>query len=299
MQALMDGSFYFFRGYFAIPYTGETKNGTQLSGVLGFCNSLIKALNDQQVDQVICAFDESLQSGFRHQIDPNYKSNRPLADQDIKDQFEICQQIASSLGCIVLASTVYEADDLLASYRCQFDEPTLWLCKDKDLLQSMQQGDVRWDLSDKKGERQSFDVLCEQQGFHLSRMPFYQALVGDNVDCITGIKGIGHKTAQAIVKRWPNLSHLLNELDQVAELKVRGAKTLAEKISINKEQIEHNLSLTTLATDAPIINRTIDEQFKLLETSSIVVNKQTNIIDWAIDQQLPKTLINKMKQQFI
>lgn len=117
MQALLiDSSIYIFKSYFTLPEKWHADDtGYSTHALYGFANFLLELLKKQQPQFIFCAFDESLQTGFRHQLCPNYKINRELPDEALAFQLNACRQLCRVLGITEMASNQYEADDLLGA----------------------------------------------------------------------------------------------------------------------------------------------------------------------------------------
>ncbi len=108
---LIDSSIYIFRSYFALEPRWQSRDGLATEAVYGFASFLLKMLAAERPDFVAAAFDESLESGFRHRLDPGYKANRALPDEALAFQLDACRRVAEALGVVTLASPEYEADD--------------------------------------------------------------------------------------------------------------------------------------------------------------------------------------------
>lgn len=112
---LLDASIYIFRAWFGLPDNIRDARGRPVNAVLGYWRLLVQQLAQLQPDFCAAAFDESLFSGFRHQLYPAYKSNRALPDEDLAYQLDLCRLLTAHLGISCHSSTVYEADDVLAT----------------------------------------------------------------------------------------------------------------------------------------------------------------------------------------
>jgi len=117
MQAyLIDSSIYIFRSYFTLPENWQAlDSGHPTHAVYGFTAFLLDMLRSKNPEHLFCAFDESLRSGFRHQLCPDYKANRELPDEALAFQLNACRQLCRVLGVAEMASATYEADDLIGA----------------------------------------------------------------------------------------------------------------------------------------------------------------------------------------
>lgn len=252
MQALLiDSSIYIFKSYFTLPekwHADET--GYSTHALYGFANFLLELLKKQQPQFIFCAFDESLQTGFRHQLCPNYKINRELPDEALAFQLNACRQLCRVLGITEMASNQYEADDLLGAMAKQVRsaemQPVI-VTRDKDLTQIIQQGDLYWDIG--KSQPKDYKQLERELGVGCHQMADYLALVGDNSDSIAGVPGVGPKTARELLSWMPSVEHIIENSDQIGDLPIRGAAKLSDKIVDNQQQLLLSRQLATIVTD--------------------------------------------------
>jgi 5'-3' exonuclease len=260
MQAfLIDSSIYIFRSYFTLPENWRAQeSGYPTNAVYGFTAFLLDILRQKQPDYLFCAFDESLGSGFRHQLCADYKANRELPDDALAFQLDACRQLCRVLGVSEMASTIYEADDLIgavaANVREMSGQPVI-VSRDKDLTQLIQSGDLYWDFG--KSQPQTQDQLESQLELGCGQMADYLALVGDSSDNIAGVPGVGAKTAKQLLSHFRSVNDILAHLDQLQDLPVRGAKKLADKFNHHRDQVLLSRRLATIVTDieqAPNVN---------------------------------------------
>lgn len=231
---------------------------TAAKAVIRWLSSLIKSENP---DYLAVCFDESLGTGFRHLLDEGYKSSRAAADENILHQMEYVKRVLNESGVAHFASQIYEADDLIASLRsqCQCNYPelkTVVVSGDKDLGQLLiSETDVLMDYSpdprrhtvtDRDHFFSRFDVWPEQ-------FADYLALVGDSVDDIPGVPGVGPKTASKLLQHFGDLDNLLSNAEAVESLPLRGAKTLGGKILSQASRLRLNQQLTTLIEDQSLV----------------------------------------------
>jgi 5'-3' exonuclease len=260
MQAfLIDSSIYIFRSYFTLPENWRAQeSGYPTNAVYGFTAFLLDILRQKQPDYLFCAFDESLGSGFRHQLCADYKANRELPDDALAFQLDACRQLCRVLGVSEMASTIYEADDLIgavaANVREMSGQPVI-VSRDKDLTQLIQSGDLYWDFG--KSQPQTQDQLESQLELGCGQMADYLALVGDSSDNIAGVPGVGAKTAKQLLSHFRSVNDILAHLDQLQDLPIRGAKKLADKFNHHRDQVLLSRRLATIVTDieqAPNVN---------------------------------------------
>lgn len=294
---LIDSSIYIFKYYFSLTGNWQSRDGYLTNAVYGFTQFLLKFLQAEQPRYVAAAFDESLESGFRHRLSPSYKANRALPDEALAFQLDACQAVSQLLGIKSFASEEYEADDLIGSLTNRVGQEGLSsdiLSRDKDLAQLLAGAkeaagaDSMWDYG--SAEPKSAADFEAQFGIPMQRLPDYLALVGDTIDSIDGVPGIGAKTAAAILQEFNGVEAILANLDQLADLPVRGAKKLAEKIDPYAEQLRLNLQLTTICTDVSLITSLAE-----LEHNSIDMD---GFSDFCREMGLGENLIKKAQKLF-
>ena len=233
----IDASVYIFRSYFALEPRWQSRDGRPTETVYGFAAFLLKLLKQEQPGYIAAAFDESLGSGFRHRLYPDYKANRALPDEDLAFQLAACREVAEALGIPSFACDEYEADDYLATLANLAGswQRVFILSRDKDLAQLLNATTSLWDYG--YGEVLTAASFRESRGFEPALVADYLALVGDVSDNIPGVPGIGPKTATAIISRLGPVEHWLDDPDALTGIAVRGSKGLPAKIAGHREQI--------------------------------------------------------------
>jgi len=258
---LVDVSSLFFRYYFAPGRSLVNEEGWEVGALAHTVNWLVK---DEflSADVVVVAFDESLGTGFRHELDDDYKANRPLPTEDIVYQLTLLKHFCEALGYCVLASEEFEADDLLASAIASLNgfECTVH-SRDKDLRQLISA--TASVVDPVSGQVWTERALWEEMKLTPDQIPLYLALMGDSSDNITGLPGIGDKTAKALLLDCPNLPDLMSTVESGGALNVRGAKRVAETIIEYEDLIHHNLKLTELTKHAPVVVPALDRDLDL------------------------------------
>jgi len=229
------------------------ENGAPVNAVYGFCRFLTEFVERSGARHVGIAFDENLTQSFRNDIYPEYKMNRELPPQELKHQFKYCKRLAEAAGFYCIGHDRYEADDLIATmskmmrdagFRCAI------VSGDKDLAQLLQGNDFWWDFA-RDRQLDSSNIL-DKFGVPPEAIQDYLGLCGDAVDNIPGVPGVGPKTATALLQQFKSVENLYQNLDSVASMKIRGAKTLPAKLAQYKEQALLSKLLATVAYDAPI-----------------------------------------------
>ena len=250
---LIDACIYVFRAWHTMPDEFQDTDGWPVNAVQGFVRFLLDVLERQRPRHIAVAFDEALDSCFRNRLYPAYKANREPAPEELKRQFAHCKALCVALGLPVLAHTDYEADDLIgtALTHARTDgRRGVIVSADKDLSQLLLVGDEQWDYA--RNQRWNAAGVKARHGVHAHQIADYLALAGDAIDNIPGISGIGAKSAAVLLAHFGSLDALLERIDEVPFLRLRGAAQLAVRL---REQREHALlwrQLTTIALDAPL-----------------------------------------------
>lgn len=250
---LIDASIYIFRAWFSVPDSMRGENGIPVNAIYGFCRFLTEFAERSKAQYVGIAFDESLTQSFRNEIYPEYKTNRELPPEDLKRQFQYCRRLAEAAGFYCVGSARYEADDLLATMASQMRERgfrSVIVSGDKDLAQVLRGQDFWWDFA--RDRQLDHAKVIEKFGVPPTAIQDYLGLCGDAVDNIPGVPGIGPKTATALLAEYGSLEGVLDNLDKVAQLKVRGAKNLPAKLKEHADIAKLSKLLATVAYDAPI-----------------------------------------------
>jgi 5'-3' exonuclease len=220
----VDASQYVFRAWFALPATLTGAQGQPINAVLGFAQFLCDFVARVRPGQLAFAFDESLTSSHRNDLYPAYKANRAPAPDELKAQFRACRELTEAAGFVTLASPRYEADDLIGTLAAQAqarNERVVIVTRDKDLAQLLTPRDALWNYPD--GPRLDARAIHERFGVWPAQMLDYQALAGDAVDNIPGVRGIGPASAATLLRQFRDLDTLYASLDAVAALR-RGAR---------------------------------------------------------------------------
>ena len=250
---LIDGSLYVFRTWHSMPDEFHDAVGHPVNAVHGFTRFLCELLERVKPEHLAVAFDASLTTSFRNAIYPAYKANRELPPPDLERQFVLCREVTQALGVPVLIDHSYEADDLIGS--------ALWSLRghgfrsvivsaDKDFGQLLGEHDEQWDYA--RNLRWGPSGVLERMGVHPWQVADYLALCGDAVDNIPGVPGIGAKTAAALLAHFGSLDELLERVDEVPFLRLRGAASCAARLREHADNARLYRQLTRIALDAPV-----------------------------------------------
>lgn len=261
---LVDGSCFVYRAYHAIKGL-STSSGLPTNAVYGFTRMLMKLLKKRNIQYMLIAFD-SPHPTKRHKLYEEYKITRPETPKDLPIQIEYIKRIVDALGVKRLEIPGYEADDIIATavdHLVKRQNKTLTLFKqptedlkifivslDKDMFQLVSDGVFIYDpfsdtLFDKKKVKQKFGVNPE-------RFVDYMALIGDSIDNIPGVKGVGEKVAIELLEKYGSVENIIKALPYLKpERLTKLIKNSVESLVLSKE-------LVTLKKDAPF-NLSIEE----------------------------------------
>ncbi|MFG0257674.1 MAG: DNA polymerase I [Phycisphaerales bacterium JB043] len=246
---LIDGHAQFFRAFHAIrtpmssPVTKEPTNATY-----GFVGMLLKLLRENKPDYVAVAIDVSGdKETFRSEIYPEYKANRESPPESFRPQVDRCVSLLEALRIPIIGVEGYEADDVIATIVDRHSDPDLRIrivSKDKDLQQLLESGHVEM-YDAHKDEVISESTLFETKGIAPSQVVDMLALMGDNVDNVPGVPGIGPKTAAALIAEHATLDALLERADDI-----KGKR--GENIRASRDMLGMSQRLVTLVRDVPM-----------------------------------------------
>lgn len=248
---LIDGSSYLYRAYHAAP-NFTNSDGEPTGAIYGVVNMLRSMLRQFSTDRIAVIFDAKGKT-FRDDIYPEYKANRPPMPEDLRGQIAPLHAVIKAMGLPLIAISGVEADDVIGTLATQASKqgmPVLISTGDKDMAQLVDQNvtlintmtDV---VMDPAGVVDKFGIGPEL-------IIDYLALMGDKVDNIPGVPGVGEKTAKALLQGIGGLDTLYAKLDDIAPLGFRGSKTMAKKLLDNKESAYMSYKLATIKLDVEL-----------------------------------------------
>lgn len=288
---LIDASIYIFRAWFSLPDRWHTQDGQPLQAVYGYTKFLLDFIDLQGPHfSSAVAFDESLGSNYRNEIYPGYKSSRELPDEALAFQLDACRQITQRLGFTCYGGPYYEADDYLATLaRCYAREgtPVTVVTRDKDLGQIINAPeDAWWDFAqDVTLDQHSFN---EKFGVRPDQFADYLALVGDAIDDIPGVPGVGAKTAAALLQVFDSLQALEEGLNGVGDLTIRGAAKVQQRLMEHWPQVLVSRQLTGLESQIPELDET--------PTFTLTGNALSDAIEYLESINLGGALVQRCKK---
>jgi 5'-3' exonuclease len=272
---LVDGSSSLYRAFFALPPLSNSK-GTPTHAILGFTTMLLKLLREEEPDAVAVAFDGPGPTARHHEF-AEYKAQRPEMPEAMVQQIPHVHRVLAAMRVPVLMMPAEEADDILGSVAMRAAAEgyrVVLVSGDKDLFQLVGERIV---VRDTMKERTWGPAeVQERYGISPGQFPDLLGLMGDSVDNIPGVPGVGEKTAQDLLQRFGMLEAVLERSVEVGRPKVR------EALLTHAEQARLSKRLATIRTDLPIPWATADlarkgpdmaallELFRELEFSRLV-----------------------------
>ena len=247
---LVDGSGYIFRAYHALPPLTRKSDGLPVGAVSGFCNMLVKLLNDmgaQETPTHLAVILDASGKSFRNEIYPKYKAHRPPAPEDLVPQFPLVREALKAFDIPAIELAGFEADDLIAAYASKAADDgarVTIVSSDKDLMQLVSNNiDMVDTMKDKFIDAAG---VVEKFGVGPESVIDVQALAGDSVDNVPGVPGIGIKTAAQLIEEYGDLDTLLARAGEITQNKRR------ENLIEFAEQARISRELVTLKRDTPM-----------------------------------------------
>ena len=256
---LIDGHALVHRAHHAMrdPLTVQS-TGEVVSGVFGFMNMFLRAIEEWSPTHCIVTFDVSAPT-FRHEAFTEYKAHRPPTPPELRPQFDRVRQFMEAFSVPVFEMAGYEADDILGTLGAQAEAQhldTLILTGDSDILQLVSPS-VRVLLDSGRRQRASaYDIAGVREryeGLGPEHVAEIKALEGDKSDNIPGLPGVGKKTAIRLLTEYGSIEGIYERIDEVSALpKLRGAKKIQQTLIDYEELARQCKMLTTIRRDAPV-----------------------------------------------
>lgn len=267
---LVDGSSYLYRAFHAMPRLTSTK-GQETGAVRGVISMLRRMEKDFPDSPVAVIFDAKGKT-FRDEIYAEYKANRPPMPDELRSQIEPIHSIIKAMGVPLIIIDGVEADDVIGTLAGQAIEQGIEVVVstgDKDMAQLVNShvtlvNTMNDTTMDPQGVQDKFGIPPEL-------IIDFLALMGDKVDNIPGVPGVGEKTALGLLQGLGSLDTIYDNLDKIKGLSFRGAKTMAKKLEDNKDNAYLSYELATIKTDVALevglsdIKHPEPDQVQLLE----------------------------------
>ena len=268
---LVDASPYIFRAHFSLPDSIKDKQGQRAGAVYGFTSFLLKLIADEKVTHLGVTFDRNLNGSFRNRFYPAYKQQRQDPPPELVAQIDPCLEVASALGAATFIDDEYEADDLIAALCAPLVKQghrVVIVTTDKDLAQLVSDRVTLLDFA--KEERYTPAEVQEKFGVPPDQITDLLGLAGDSVDNIPGVAGIGKKTAAELLAAYGSVENLYDNLEELRwSKKIRGARSLAMKLTGARESAFLSKQLATVAEEAPAQASLSDLRYRGADTERI------------------------------
>ena len=254
---LVDGSSYLYRAFHAFPPLTNAA-GEPTGAMYGVLNMLKSLISQVQPTHIVVVFDAKGKT-FRDEMFEQYKSHRPPMPDDLRKQIQPLHDMIRALGIPLLVVEGVEADDVIGTLALQasrLGKKVLISTGDKDMAQLIDDNimlinTMNNSLLDREG-------VIEKYGIPPELIIDYLALMGDSADNIPGVAGVGEKTALGLLQGIGSMAEIYANLEKVAELPIRGAKKLGEKLLAEKTNADLSYTLATIKTDVEL-NVTTDQ----------------------------------------
>ncbi|OAH24455.1 DNA polymerase I [Serratia marcescens] len=248
---LVDGSSYLYRAYHAFPPLTNSA-GEPTGAMYGVLNMLRSLLLQYQPSHVAVVFDAKGKT-FRDDLFAEYKSHRPPMPDDLRAQIEPLHSMVKAMGLPLLVTPGVEADDVIGTLALEAEKAghaVLISTGDKDMAQLVTPNVTL--INTMNNTILGPQEVCDKYGIPPELIIDFLALMGDSSDNIPGVPGVGEKTAQALLQGIGGLDALYGNLESIATLSFRGAKTMAAKLEQNKEVAYLSYKLATIKTDVEL-----------------------------------------------
>lgn len=248
---LVDGSSYLYRAYHAFPPLTNSA-GEPTGAMYGVLNMLRSLLLQYQPSHVAVVFDAKGKT-FRDDLFAEYKSHRPPMPDDLRAQIEPLHNMVKAMGLPLLVTPGVEADDVIGTLALEAEKAghaVLISTGDKDMAQLVTPNVTL--INTMNNTILGPQEVCDKYGIPPELIIDFLALMGDSSDNIPGVPGVGEKTAQALLQGIGGLDALYGNLESIATLSFRGAKTMAAKLEQNKEVAYLSYKLATIKTDVEL-----------------------------------------------
>ncbi len=298
---LLDGNNIAYRAFYALPATIATSSGMITNAVLGFTNMLLKLIEEQKPDVIVCAFD-SRGPTFRHDIFNDYKATRKKMPDELIEQMSLIKEVLKAFDIKILEVEGYEADDIIATLASaapgKFNQ-TLIVSSDKDILQLVSK-EVKV-MSIKKGITDTVifneDKVIEKFGIVPERIKDFLALTGDSSDNIPGVAGIGPKTALSLLEEFGTIEEIYENIEKIKNEKLKALLIASKEIALRSKELTKLKTEMDIDTDTALNSifknvdyKKIEHIFNTLEFSSL--KKRTESIIKKISRSGDEDLIS-------
>ena len=248
---IVDAMNHIFRAYYALPRDIHSPSGMLTNAVLGYARTLLRIIRDHKAEYIASVFEGD--TSFRNELFSDYKANRANHPADLDQQVDSCRRITEAIGVPYFQLNDYEADDLIGTIAIRMWESghsVVIVTGDKDMSQLVRTGINVYDMSkgvwlDEARVREKFGVTPQQ-------IPELLSLLGDSVDNIPGVFGVGEKTARQILSICSCVEDLVQSDTYDDRFTFRGRTDILRRIRTNIDTVRMSRKLATICCDAPI-----------------------------------------------
>lgn len=248
---LVDGSSYIFRAFFALPPLTNA-SGLPTQAVYGFTTMTLKFLKEHAPGYLAVVFDAGRRT-FRNDLYQKYKENRPEAPTDLVRQFPYIRKVLAAMNVPTIELAGFEADDIIATLAKSFAAQrvdVVVVSGDKDLMQLVDESIKLFDSG--KEQWVGVDEVKKKFGVEPQEVIEVVGLMGDSIDNIPGVKGIGQTTAMALIQRFHSLENLFANLDDLDSARIKGAARVRKALEEGREAAFLSRELAKARTDVPV-----------------------------------------------
>lgn len=284
---LVDGSSYLYRAFFASQQADLRNSAGVPTGAIRVVTSMLKSLIKQYPESPIAVIFDAKGKTFRDEIYSDYKAQRPPMPDDLRSQVDPIHKIVKAMGMPLIIEDGVEADDVIGTLASQASEQgvdTIISTGDKDMAQLVDKhvmliNTMTDTLMDVDGVREKFGIPPEL-------IIDFLALMGDKVDNIPGVPGVGEKTALALLQGIGGIKDLYENLDKIADLGFRGSKTMAKKLEENRDKAELSYLLATIKLDVELHETISDFKKPEPDTAALIeLFEEFEFRSWLVDLQ--------------
>ncbi|MEQ5226995.1 DNA polymerase I [Proteus cibi] len=254
---LVDGSSYLYRAYHAFPPLTNSQ-GEPTGAMYGVLNMLRSLIIQYKPSHVAVVFDAKGKT-FRDELYEEYKSNRPPMPDDLREQIAPLHEMVQAMGLPLLSISGVEADDVIGTLALKAaadGHDVLISTGDKDMAQLVTPKITL--INTMTNVILGPDEVKEKYGVPPELIIDFLALMGDSSDNIPGVPGVGEKTALGLLQGLGSLDEIYQQLDNIATLSFRGAKTLGAKMAEHEKVAKLSYKLATIKTDVEL-DKTFDD----------------------------------------
>lgn len=263
-----DSATLYYRAFFAVPSSVKAPDGTPSGAVRGFLDMVSTLVTQFPAQHVVCAWDDDWRPQWRVDLIPSYKTHRLEPDErivgaleedvpdDLSPQITAIAQILDAIGVPRLGENGFEADDILGSLVAQYDYEVDVVTGDRDLFQLVSDTRRTRVLSITKGLKNLAIVndayLVEKYGVAGYQYADFAALRGDASDGLPGVKGIGEKTASALIGQWESIEKLMEAVRAENEKVPASAQ---KKLLAQAHELPNMQKVVRVRTDAQVTRK--------------------------------------------